>query len=188
MVNLLRNLKESVYMKRVMIIGSGGAGKSTLAKQLGSLMNLPVIHLDAHFWNPNWVETERPAWIEMQKQLMHGEQWLIAGNYSATLDVRMSKADTIIYLDYSRFSCLLGVIKRRIQYAGKSRPDMCAGCPERLDFEFLKWVWNYRKNKRPKVVAMLEDLKREKNVIIFSDRSELNDWLGSIPSKVSSTF
>ena len=93
-------------MKRISIVGSGGAGKSTFAHQLADILHLPVIHLDALYWQPGWVATPQDEWRDKQQQLVQQECWIIDGNYTSTLDVRFAVADTIIFLDFPRFRCL----------------------------------------------------------------------------------
>ncbi|MEM6646980.1 MAG: hypothetical protein AAF730_12090 [Bacteroidota bacterium] len=88
-------------MRRVIIIGSGGSGKSTLAKRLGEQLSLPVIHLDAHYWNPGWVETPPDAWAAKVDTLIKGEAWVMDGNYGGTMDARIARADTVIFLSFS---------------------------------------------------------------------------------------
>jgi adenylate kinase family enzyme len=119
-------------VKKILIIGSGGAGKSTLACELGTILGLEVIHLDAWYWNPGWVETPKAEWQNIIQDLTLRESWIMDGNYGGTLDVRLSVADTVIFLDFPRLLCLSRVIKRRFIYAGQSRPDMASDCPERL--------------------------------------------------------
>lgn len=77
------------------------------------------------------------------------------GNYSGTLDVRLSVADTVIFLDFPRLLCLSRVIKRRLMYAGQSRPDMASDCPERLNWEFLKYIWSYLITRCPEILEKL---------------------------------
>lgn len=135
-----------------MILGSAGSGKSTLAIQLGAKLNIPVVHLDNLFWKPGWVsETEE----EMDRKVIEAaskDEWIIDGNYSRTIDFRMNLADTIIYIDFNRYLCLYRVIKRRIKYHGKVRPDLAEGCKEKIDKEFLLWIWNYPKRSRMKTL------------------------------------
>lgn len=111
-------------MKKIILIGSGGAGKSTLASKLGKKLNIEVFHLDQLFWKPNWEMTDREYQIEIQNDLIMKPTWIIDGNYGGTLDLRIKSADTIIFLDRNRFICIYQVLKRVKKYNGSSRPDM----------------------------------------------------------------
>ncbi len=147
-------------MERVAIIGSAGAGKSVLARKLGAITGLPVIHLDALFWHPGWVETPRPEWRTIQEGLVEGPRWVVDGNYGSTMDIRLAAADTVIFLDLPRALCLWRTLRRSFSPLGKDRPDMASGCPERLDLEYLKflrWIWRFPRDERP---AILEKLGR----------------------------
>ena len=147
-------------MKRILIIGCGGSGKSTLARQLGHILGIEVIHLDSVYWKAGWVESPKAEWQTTVSELLKRDAWIMDGNYGGTLDVRLMQADTIVFLDLPRVRCLFRVIKRRIQYRGNSRPDMAAGCPEKIDWEFLKWIWNYSATSRPSV---LEKIRQHAN-------------------------
>ena len=146
-------------MEKIIIIGCGGAGKSTLARKLGEVLNIKVYHLDAIYWKPGWVMTEKDEWKSLIKHMIEKESWILDGNYGSTMDLRASAADTIIFLDYSATRCLYGVFKRRIMYQGRTRPDMNEGCPERLDWDFIKWVAQYKRKKAPSILAKLEEFK-----------------------------
>ncbi|MEM7595826.1 MAG: AAA family ATPase, partial [Cyanobacteria bacterium P01_A01_bin.83] len=137
------SLNAHQLMKRIAIIGSCGAGKSTLARTLGNKLNIPVIHLDTYYWHPGWQETDANQWVEIHQNLVKGDHWIIDGNYGGTIDTRLTKADTIIWLDFNRYLCLWRVFKRYFQYPGKVRPDMAEECPERLNWNFLLYVWNF---------------------------------------------
>ena len=121
-------------MERVLIIGCGGSGKSTLARQLGEKTGLPVVHLDKLFWKPGWVSVPKEEFDVIIREEIAKKQWIMDGNFDRTLPERIKHCDTIIYLDFSRFACLMGVAKRVITTYGKVRPDMGEGCPERIDF------------------------------------------------------
>jgi adenylate kinase family enzyme len=164
-------------MKRILIIGSGGAGKSTLAKQLGDRLQIDVVHLDALYWKPGWVETPKLEWQERVESLIQQEAWIIDGNYSSTIDVRLPASDTVIFLDFPRWLCLWRVIKRWWIYRTKTRPDMGSGCPEKLDWQFIQWVWNYSKRSRPAILAKLERVKHEKTVIVLRSPNCLRQFL-----------
>lgn len=163
-----------------MLIGSGGAGKSTLAKELGKILQIEVIHLDAIHWYPNWQLVPREKQIQIQEQLVQNEEWIIDGNWSGTLDIRLKAADTIIFLDYCRYLCLYRVLKRRIQYRNKSRPDMVKGNKERLDIDFLKYIWMYPRKKKPKVMEKLGEISDIKQVTILKSPKETHKFLEQI--------
>ena len=162
-------------MQRVAIIGSCGAGKSTLAQSLGNRLKLPVVHLDAHYWQPEWQEPDPNLWQEIHQELVTRDRWIIDGNYGNTLDIRASAADTIIWLDFNRYLCLWRVFKRSSQYFGRVRPDMAAGCPERLNWEFIQYVWNFSQLNRAKILDNLEKYRGSKQIIILQNpRQVLN--------------
>ncbi len=169
-------------MKKVVIVGSGGAGKSTLARQLANKTNLPVVHLDAHYWQPGWKETERSVWIEMQQAMMAADQWIIDGNYGSTMAARFEHADTIIYLDLNRYLCIWRAIKRRIRYHNTIRPDMNNGCIERLDWQFLTWLWRYPIDTRPTTLARLKAASLNKQVIHLKSRREVKQFVAGLTS------
>ena len=165
-------------MKKIMIIGCGGAGKSTLARKLGAILNIKVYHLDALYWKPGWVMTEKGDWETIIKQVIGKDSWILDGNYGSTIDLRANAADTIIFLDYSTPRCLYGVFKRRIMYRGRTRPDMNEGCPERLDWEFIKWVAKYKREKAPDIIAKLEELELQgKEIYHFTNPRETEKFI-----------
>ncbi len=167
-------------MQRVLVIGNSGAGKSTLASKLGERLRLPVIHLDQHFWKPGWVETKQDAWRDKVRELVSGETWIIDGNYDRTLDIRLPRADTVIYLDFPTRVCLWQIAKRIVFGYGKTRPDLAPGCPENIDFEFLRWAWRFRRDVRPRVYAGLEKLFPGGRLIILTSPAEVSAFLSSL--------
>lgn len=167
-------------MRKIIIIGSGGAGKSTFARKLGHKLNRKVYHLDALFWKPNWVGVSRDEQIKVQHTLVQEEEWIIDGNYGGTMEIRLQAADTIIFLDIPRTICVFRVLKRMIQYRNKTRPDMGEGCKERIDIHFLKWVWNYPKTKKPEILKNLNKLSGCKNVIILRSPKEVQQFLDKV--------
>lgn len=158
-------------MERILVIGCGGAGKSTLARQLGEKLNISVVHLDKLYWKPGWVqesqeEFDRKLALELEKS-----RWIMDGNFNRTMPQRLQKCDTILYLDFSRWACLLGVIKRILTTYGTVRPDMGEGCPERFDLEFLSWVWNYNKNNRERNYQLLDEAAHAHKIILKNRRA-----------------
>lgn len=170
-------------MERIIIIGCGGAGKSTLARQLGEKLDLPVIHLDKIFWRPGWVQITQEEFDALHRRAIDQEKWIIDGNFNRTIPERLARCDTVIYLDFSRFACLMGVLKRVLTTYGTVRPDMGEGCPERVDPEFLKWVWNFNKNKRQRYYAQLREAEHAQ-VYILKNRRQVKAFLENAAKSV----
>lgn len=138
-------------MTRVLIIGCSGTGKTTLAKEFGTRLELPVHHLDRLWWLPGWVHDSRENFDVKLAEIQKTDKWIIDGDYSRTLPERLKYADTVIFLDYSRTLCLYRALKRLFHFHGSVRSDMANGCPERFDWEFLRYVWNFNRDMRPRV-------------------------------------
>jgi adenylate kinase family enzyme len=146
-------------LQKILILGCAGAGKSTFATELGQKLGIEVIYLDSLFWLPGWVATPRPVWREKVTALCQKERWIMDGNYNNTLQLRLQYADAVVYFDFPRLKCLWGAVKRRIIYSGKTRPDMGAGCNEKLDVEFVKFIWNFNKTEKPQALKLLGEFK-----------------------------
>ena len=158
-------------MERILIIGCGGSGKSTLARQLGEITGLPVVHLDKLFWHPGWVESTKEEIDGKIKAVLEEPKWIMDGNYNRTLPMRIGKCDTVIYLDFSRIACIAGVLKRVLTTYGTVRPDMGEGCPERFDWDFLKWVWNFNKTKRERYYRLLNEAEGVETIVLKNRRA-----------------
>jgi adenylate kinase family enzyme len=162
-----------------MVLGCSGSGKSTFSQRLANKLNIKVVHLDSYFWNEGWVETPREQWLEMQHSFISQDSWIIDGNYTATIDKRLEQADTVFYLDFPTPLCLYGIIKRRFQHKGKTRPDMAPGCPEKIDWEFFNYVRTFNRKKAPKLKRRIYELT-DKCVIIFKTRREIDEFFEKI--------
>ena len=168
-------------MNKILIIGSCGAGKSTLARRLGERLRLRVIHLDRHYWHPGWQPTPTDAWREVVQALVQGDRWIIDGNYGGTFDIRFPEADTIIDLDYNTLRCLGRAIKRSLLYPSQGRPDMNEGCPDRLfAFDFYHDILSFRKCHRPRIEQAYQDYGDGKTIHRFRNPSELERWLAAL--------
>lgn len=166
-------------MERILIIGCSCSGKSTLARSLGEKLGIPVIHLDQLWWKPGWENVTVEEFDSRLHLAMNMDRWIIDGNYNRTMQQRIEKCDTIIYLDFGRRECLWGMIQRVFGNYGKVRPDMSAGCPERFDWDFVKWIWNFNRDHRNLNYSYLGRAKHAK-AIVLKNRKEVKAFLESL--------
>jgi adenylate kinase family enzyme len=143
-------------MRRIVILGNAGSGKSTLARKIGKRLSLPVVHLDLLFWEAGWVEPDAEAFRVRVRDSVSSDAWVSEGNYSRrTFDLRLPRAELVIWLDTPRFTCLRRVIVRSV--ANRPRADAPADCTEKLDrnfLSFLSYVWNFDRISRPNIEAV----------------------------------
>jgi adenylate kinase family enzyme len=167
-------------MRKVLVVGSGGAGKSTFARRLGALLDIEVVHLDSLYWQAGWVETPKDVWAEMVAEAVRRDAWIMDGNYSGTFDIRVEACDTLIFLDMPRLTCLRRVLQRFIRYRGRTRPDMTEGCDEQLNWEFILWIWNYPKKQRLKVLELMREHAAGKRMIRLRSPAEAERYLAAV--------
>jgi adenylate kinase family enzyme len=120
-------------MRKILLIGAGGGGKSVLAAQIAAETGLLLIHLDALFWKPGWVETPPDEWRRIVEELIRRDAWIMDGNYGGTLELRLGACDTVLFLDFHPVVCLWRVLKRRVQFQNKSRPDAGTRLPRAIE-------------------------------------------------------
>ncbi|MBM3958087.1 MAG: AAA family ATPase [Gemmatimonadetes bacterium] len=166
-------------MRRVLVIGNAGTGKTTLAVRLGEALGLPVIHLDALYRKPGWQSTPRDEWRATLSDLVERDAWVMDGNYHSSLDVRLPEADTVVLLDLPRRFCIWRVITRWLTHIGRTRPDMAPGCPERVDWEFLRWIWGYPRTALPDILWQLDALPDTTRVHHLRSRREIDRFLAA---------
>lgn len=167
-------------MKRVMIVGQPGAGKSTLARALGQLTGLPVVHVDRIHHMSDWRERPRAEKIEMALRSHAEPEWIFEGGLSATYDVRLARADTLIVLDFPFWLRMWRVLKRTFIYYGRTRPDMADGCKEQFSWEFLKWIWDTRHTGRRSSQALLSKARADTQVHVLRTPSDVRIFLSDM--------
>lgn len=166
-------------MKRILVIGCCGSGKSTLSAQLNKITGLPIVHLDREFWSEGWKEPDKTEFRDKIDTITQNDRWIIDGHYYSTMDSRLARADTVFHLDFSTRICLGRVIKRTFFAFGKDRPDCADGCPERVNLGFLKYVIRFRSSFRDRTLLLLEKHSHLKTHS-FKSPTELAGYLASM--------
>jgi adenylate kinase family enzyme len=138
---------------RIAVLGCGGTGKSTAAREIAGILGLPLVHLDALHWLPGWQARPEAEWEGLQRELVAKDRWIMDGNYSRTLEIRLRRADAVLFLDLPRRIALWRAFWRSVRLYGRVRPDLGEGCPEHIDVEFLRWIWDFPRRTRGKLVA-----------------------------------
>ncbi len=167
-------------MKKIIVIGCGGSGKSTFSRKLSEVTGLALFHLDQYYWKANWVKSDKEEWAQVVEVLCQKPNWIMDGNYGGTMDLRMRYVDTVVYLNFPTLLCLWRVIKRTLAFLGKSRPDMPPSCNEHFSLEFLHYVANYNRTRRPVVLQKLNALHRKKRIHIFTHDRQLDSFIRSL--------
>ena len=171
-------------MKKVAVIGSSGGGKSQLARAMGEILGLEIIHLDKEYWLPGWTEPPKDEWQAKVRELVEREAWIMDGNFGGTMETRIAAADTVVFLDLPRTVCCWRIIKRWLTYHRDTRPDMADGCDEKFDLKFLKWVWGFPKRSRPRVLERLAAAGHKTRVIHLKTQQQVAAFLESLRNGV----
>ncbi len=166
-------------MDRIMIFGFAGGGKSTLARKMGDILDIEPLYFDSIHWLPNWVESTVEYKKEKVRPVLECERWIIEGNYRRIYwQERLDLADTVIFINVNRFTCLWQAWRRSRIYKGRTRPDMGEGCVEKFDLEFMKWILfkgRGRQNEMLNTVKYAEECG--KNTYILKNRRAINKFL-----------
>ena len=158
-------------MKKVIVIGCPGSGKSTVSRALHNKTGIPLYHLDMMYWNADKTTVEKSVFLERLSAVLEKDEWIIDGNYGSTMELRMAACDTVIFLDYPLDVCLDGIKERR----GKPRSDM-PWIETEEDAEFIEFIRNYNEQQKPKVLELLEKYS-DKNIVIFKSREQADAFL-----------
>lgn len=171
-------------MKKLMVTGvSAGAGKSTFAAELGKNLEIPVHHLDSLYWKRGWVEADPEEFRKAQEKIAAGDSWIIEGNYTSSFDIRLKEADTFIYLEVPLSVCLFRVLKRWLTNLGKTRPDMAEGCPEKMEWAFLKFIittYSGRKVKMRKYMQEFLEADSANRVIFLGNQKQIDGFIKNL--------
>lgn len=166
-------------MKKVIVIGCPGSGKSTFSRALHKITGIPLFHLDMMYWNADRTIVEKAIFRERLSNALQKDEWIIDGNYGSTMELRLKECDTVIFLDYPSEVCLNGIRERR----GQARSDMPWVEADEEDEEFTQFVKSYNSQSRPQVMELL-DRYSHKNIFIFASRIEAADFLADLQRQI----
>ena len=169
-------------MKKIMVIGCPGSGKSTFSRALHNVTGIPLFHLDMLYWNADRTIVEKAVFRERLADTIQKNEWIIDGNYGSTIELRLQACDTVIFLDYPLEVCLAGVQERK----GKPRTDMPWVENDEEDIEFIEFIKNYNSQSRPTVMELLNKYFY-KDIYIFKSRNEADEFLRQMKTLMSQT-
>ncbi len=159
-------------MKKIIVIGCPGSGKSTFSRSLNEKIGIPLYHLDMMYWNADKTTVEKSVFLARLAEVLEGDEWIIDGNYGSTMEERMAACDTVFFLDFPLDVCLEGVRARR----GKKRSDM-PWVETEEDAEFMNLIEKYNDEQRPRVLSLLEKYKGGREIYVFGSREEADEYL-----------
>ena len=169
----MSDLKQHNY--RILVLGTPGSGKSTLARKLSISLKIKAIHLDKYFWLPDWVETASDVWDLKLNNILNEESWVMDGNYINSLTKRIKFATHIVYLDIPWYKSVYRIILRMFKYRNTTRPDMNAGCQERLNLEFIQfllWAIKFNFTYKKNIINLLSDTDYK---VLYNSKS-IDSW------------
>jgi len=170
-------------MNRMVIIGSSGSGKSSLAREVSRMTGVPVIHLDLMFWRADWKPAPVGEARERFTKVLRGEAWIVEGDFlhgqSGPEGDRFERADTIVFLDLPRILCLWRVLIRIMKDRGRPRPDLPTGCCEGFDSGLVSWIWSYPSTERPNVLRVVNRYRAARTVHHLRSRSDVRSFLSA---------
>ncbi|KXK62697.1 topology modulation protein [Micromonospora rosaria] len=165
-------------MDRIAIIGCGGSGKSTTARHLAQILDAPLTHLDALYYDEHWTPLPQDTFARLQEKLVTGERWIIEGNYASTLPTRLTAADNVIFLDLPAATCLWGIAQRRRRYRGGQHQTN--GVYDRITWNFIRYILTYRHTMRPRIHTLLQKHAPHARLITLTSRHHNNRFIDHI--------
>jgi adenylate kinase family enzyme len=167
-------------VQRIAIVGCGGSGKSYAARVLAARLDVAPVHLDALYYDKDWLPLDQETFGRQQRELVAGPRWVIDGNYATTLPIRLAAADLVIFLDLPGWVCLRGVLQRRLRRGGgQQHPGI--GADGRLTWDFIRYILGYRRHMAPRVRTLIADHSGDAEVVVLRSRAAARRYLAPSP-------
>lgn len=143
---------------RILVVGCSGGGKSTLSQKIAKRFGFAYVSLDRDVrWLPGWAERDETERKRIIAEKVAQDRWIMDGTNTTTFDLRLPRSDVVIWVRMPRLLCLWGAVSRWFKWIGRTRPDMAPGCPEKIEWEFLRFIWTFEQVYSPRIVAGLAE-------------------------------
>ena len=172
-------------MDRIAIIGCGGSGKSRLSRSLGTALGISPVHLDSLYYDQDWKPLDKDRFAALQRDLVTAPRWIIDGNYASSLPIRLQAADTVIFLDLPGWTCLRGIVQRRLRHHGGQHKDI--GVYDRITWNFVRYILGYRRSMAPRVRQLIADHAAHAEVVMLRSRTAADSYLAVVTAQVTSS-
>ena len=159
-------------MKRAVVIGCSGSGKSVFSRKLRDVTGLTLYYLDMIWHKPDGTNISRDEFDEKLRSIMSRDSWIIDGNYQRTLETRIKACDTVFLFDLPTEICIEGALSR----IGKKREDM-PWFENELDPQFRQWIESFRENQLPEIYRLLEKYKNGRQIVVFRTREQADKFI-----------
>ncbi|WP_162559354.1 AAA family ATPase [Microvirga sp. 17 mud 1-3] len=175
-------------MRRILVIGSPGAGKTTLARRIAAALGLPLVHLDREYWRPGWVKPADEDWDRQAADLAERPAWVMDGEYFDSADRLLARATAVVWLDLPAWLCLPRALGRLALNYRKERPDLAEGCPEYFNRDYVTFIGDilsYPSRLRPGILARLDGLRPDQDRIVLRSSREVKTFADGLPSTIA---
>ena len=167
-------------MRRIIVVGCPGSGKTSLALKLGRKLGLPIVHLDVLYWRPGWTASDTAGFRARVAEAIAGDRWIVDGSFSGlAFDLTLARADTLVVIDRPRWLCQWRIVWRSTFDRYGMRPDLPEGCPEQFDWNLMREAWRYDADRAPVIEAERSTYGAHVPVVRLSGDREIEDFVNA---------